>query len=198
MAFIGAAPVSVVVPAEITFRALESVAISKSPFTHDQQIFDYNADILMASVVLPPMRRDLAEPWVAFLLRCRGMVNQFTLGDPNMVTPQGAWRDTDTVSATAAIGDREMTIATTAGFKAGDYVQFGTGATTRLYKILEDGGNGDTVAVFPSVRGTLSSTAATAVESTVGRFRLAQNVTEWNISSLSRYGIQFECMEVLP
>lgn len=197
MAYIGAMPIDVIGLGEITLGAGQSAAISKSPYTNDQQVFDYNADMWTLSVSLPPLKRDLAEPWIAFLLRCRGVINTFTIGDPNCATPQGAWRDTDTISASGTVGGRSITVATTAGFKAGDYIQFGSGATARLHKILEDGGNGDSVEIYPCLRGTISS-AAGKVENTVGRFRLAQNITNWQINSLSTYGIQFDCMEALP
>lgn len=197
MAYIGAMPTNIVGMAEITFTALESASISKSPYTHDQQVFDFNADMWMLDITLPPMKRDLAEAWVSFLLRCRGPINEFTVGDPNAVTPQGAWRDIDNVAITGSTGDREVVIASDAGFTLGDYFQLGSGATARLHKILESGTDGDTVEIYPCLRGDVSAAAAT-VEATVGRFRLASPATRWSINSISSYGLQFSCMEVLP
>jgi len=75
--------------ANIAFTAENAVAISQSPFTYAQQIVSHPGQRWGASVSLPPMKRQDAEYWVAFLLSLKGQVGTFLLGDPNCVAPQG-------------------------------------------------------------------------------------------------------------
>lgn len=75
--------------ANITLYANNAVAISQSPFTFQQQIIQHAGQRWTASVSIPPVRRDLAEPWNAFLLALKGPVGTFLLGDPNAKAPGG-------------------------------------------------------------------------------------------------------------
>jgi len=75
----------------IELRAVNAVAISQSPFTYKQQVIAYQGQRWEASVNIPSVRRDLAEDWNAFLLSLRGPTGTFLLGDPNAVTPRGAY-----------------------------------------------------------------------------------------------------------
>jgi hypothetical protein len=76
--------------ANITLSAENAVAISQSPFTFQQQIVAHPGQRWAASVSLPPMKRQDAEYWVAFLLSLKGQVGTFLLGDPNCVDAQGS------------------------------------------------------------------------------------------------------------
>lgn len=76
--------------ANITLSAENAVAISQSPFTFQQQIVAHPGQRWAASVSLPPMKRQDAEYWIAFLLSLKGQVGTFLLGDPNCVAPQGS------------------------------------------------------------------------------------------------------------
>jgi hypothetical protein len=76
--------------ANITLSANNAVAISQSPFTFQQQIVQHPGQRWTASVSIPPVRRDLAEPWNAFLLALNGPVGTFLLGDPNAKAPRGS------------------------------------------------------------------------------------------------------------
>lgn len=75
--------------ANITLSANNAVAISQSPFTFKQQIVQHAGQRWTASVSIPPVRRDLAEPWVSFLLSLNGPVGTFLLGDPNAKSARG-------------------------------------------------------------------------------------------------------------
>lgn len=76
--------------ANITLSAENAVAISQSPFTFQQQIVAHPGQRWAASVSLPPMKRQDAEYWIAFLLSLKGQVGTFLLGDPNCATAQGS------------------------------------------------------------------------------------------------------------
>lgn len=76
--------------ANITLMAENAVAISTSPFTFQQQVVAHPGQRWAASISLPPMKRQDAEAWVAFLLSLKGQVGTFLLGDPNCVAAQGS------------------------------------------------------------------------------------------------------------
>lgn len=75
--------------ANITLMAENAVAVSQSPFTFAQQIVAHPGQRWAASISLPPMKRQDAENWIAFLLSLKGQVGTFLLGDPNGVNDQG-------------------------------------------------------------------------------------------------------------
>ena len=75
--------------ANVELTATNAVAVSRSPFTFSQQVHTYPGQMWSATVSIPPVRKDLAEPWVAFLLSLRGQTGTFLLGDPNNTTPRG-------------------------------------------------------------------------------------------------------------
>ena len=58
----------------IEFRAINTVAYSRSPFTLAGQAHAYSGEAWEADITLPPMNRDDAEQWIAFLISLRGSV----------------------------------------------------------------------------------------------------------------------------
>ena len=179
--------------AEITLSANNAVAISQSPFTFQQQIIQHPGQRWTASVSIPPVRRDLAEPWVAFLLALNGPVGTFLLGDPNAKAPQGT---ATSATITGAARSSSPTITMTGTLLAGDYIQIGSGATATLHKVLQDRNGTGTIEIWPALRSVASSAAVT-LTNTVGRFRLSGTQQSFNINDASIYGISFDCVEAL-
>lgn len=179
--------------AEITLSANNAVAISQSPFTFQQQIIQHPGQRWTASVSIPPVRRDLAEPWVAFLLAMNGPVGTFLLGDPNAKAPQGT---ATSATITGAARSSSPTITMTGTLLAGDYIQIGSGATATLHKVLQDRNGTGTIEIWPALRSVASSAAVT-LTNTVGRFRLSGTQQSFNINDASIYGISFDCVEAL-
>lgn len=194
--------------ASITLRAENTVAVSQSPFTGDQQILKYPKEMWTASVTLPTIQKDLAEPWVSFLLSLRGSYGTFYLNDPLRTTPQGSARDTDTIAVASNVSsgssisfDSDQNSATDY-LKAGDYIQVTTGGTdVQLFKVLQDvdtdGTGAFTVDVWPNVRTSITTSSTVNVESAKGVFRLSQNTQEWSIQVGNTYNISFEAMEAI-
>ena len=180
--------------AGITLRAVQATVMSESPFTYAQQIVRHTGDRWEASVTIPSTQRDLAEPWVAFLLRCKGPVNTFNLGDPSGTSQRG---NISGMTITGSSGDDSVTLGATSGtIKAGDYFQIGTNANAKLYKALNDASNGQSLDIFPRLRANASATSCD-VTSPVGTFRLRGGMTEWEINNAGFFGIQFDCVEVI-
>jgi hypothetical protein len=179
--------------ANITLSANNAVAISQSPFTFQQQIIQHAGQRWTASVSIPPVRRDLAEPWLAFLLALNGPVGTFLLGDPNAKEPRGT-ASTATITGTA--GSSSPTITMTGNLFAGDYIQIGSGATARLHKILEFKNGSGTIEIWPALRSSVTG-ATVVLSNTVGRFRLSGNQQSFSINEASIYGISFDCVEAI-
>jgi hypothetical protein len=84
---------------------------------------------------------------------------------------------------------------------AGDYVQFGAGATATLHKVLlnasTDSDGKITVVLWPSPRSAPIDGALVPLFNTRGRFRLAGNQQSWTIANNLRYGVSFEAVEAV-
>jgi len=177
--------------ADIQLSATNAVAVSKSPFTFATQVHAYSGEMWSASVTIPTVRKDLAEPWVAFLLSLRGQYGTFLLGDPNRTSPQGT---ATSATITGSLGDRSVTVAMTGTLKAGDYLQLGSGSSAKLHKVLVDQSGSGTLEIWPALRDDYTTASATLTNAK-GVFRLASNSTQWGIGSSSAYSIQFDAME---
>jgi hypothetical protein len=186
-------PTDVIGIADIQLSATNAVAVSKSPFTFATQVHAYSGEMWSASVTIPTVRKDLAEPWVAFLLSLRGQYGTFLLGDPNRTSPQGT---ATSATITGSLGDRSVTVAMTGTLKAGDYLQLGSGSSARLHKVLVDKSGSGTLEIWPALRDDYTTASATLTNAK-GVFRLASNSTQWGIGSSSAYSIQFDAMENL-
>ena len=183
--------------AQITLSAMNAVATSESPFTYKQQIVQHTGQAWKASVTIPPVRRDLGEPWIAFLLSLQGPVHTFLLGDPNCTEPRGtATNSSYTATGTAGASSVTLTVSDGTTLKAGDYIQLGTASTSKLHKVLTDVSATGVVDIWPNLKDTYSAAAVT-VDNAKGVFRLASNVQEWQIGDSSTYGISFEANEVI-
>lgn len=176
--------------AAIKLSAANAVAISRSPFTFATQVHAYDGEMWSASVTLPTYRKDLADPWVAFLLSLRGQYGTFLLGDPDKAVPRGT---ATSATVSGLLGDRTVAVVMAGTLLAGDYIQLGSGAAARLHKVLVDQSGSGNLEIWPALRADYSGSAT--LTDTKGVFRLASNVTEWDINNASFYGIQFEAME---
>ena len=177
----------------IQLIASQSVATSQSLFTYKQQIVSYGGERWEASVQIPATRRDLAEPWVAFLLSLRGQEGTFLLGDPNATQPQGT---ISSATLTGSTGDRYGTVTMTGSLLAGDYIQLGTDNDAKLHKVLQDQTGDGTLELFPELR-TDYTDETVIFQDTKGKFRLKNNQQPWDINNSSVYNISFEAVEAL-
>lgn len=184
----------------IEIRARNAVAISRSPFTYDQQVHAYSGQCWEADVSLPPMKASDAEQWIAFLMSLRGQFGTFTMGDTLNTSLRGT---ASSVTVTAAAGDSSLDVDVPSGetVKAGDWIQLGSGSAATLHKVLQDyTGTGsleaDSLEVWPAVRVAHSATSA-VISNTVGVWRLNVNETVWNINEAAIYGLTFGCIEAI-
>ena len=178
----------------IQLRAFNAVATSQSPFTYKQQVIAHTGQKWEASVSIPSVLRDLAEPWVAFLTALKGQRGTFLLGDPLGATPRGTV--SGTVTLTGSAGDETVDVVMTGSLLAGDYIQLGGGSSAKLHKVLVDQTGSGTLEIWPALRTDYTSANVTYTNAK-GVFRLNQNVSSWQITNANSYGISFEAVEAI-
>ena len=195
--------------AEIELRANNVVGVSQSPFTYKQQVVQHQGQRWEASVSIPPVRKDLAEEWIAFLISLKGPVGRFYMGDPNMATPRGTISAGAlvTLASAASAGDETVALTKSGGpeksnvLLPGDYIQIGTDSSRTLHKVLNtvdwDANGAGTADIWPHIRGTVASGTSVVHQSTTGKFRLTSGLTSWSINNASIYGISFDAVEVI-
>ena len=177
----------------IELRAVNAVATSQSPFTYKQQIISHGGQKWEAAVTIPSVHRDKAAQWKAMLVGLKGQTGTFLLGDPDYATPQG------TVSScvlSGSAGSETAGVVMTGTLKAGDYIQLGSGRSSKLHQVLLDQDGDGTLEIWPSLRSDYTSSTVT-FNSPKGVFRLSTNVTSWSINNASTYGISFEAVEAV-
>lgn len=188
----------------ITIRKRSVVGVDASPFTLQAQAYVWSGQLWLASVQLPPMARATAEAWVAALVSLNGAEGSFLLGDTANLTPRGIGTGTPLVNGGSQTGydlvTDGWTISQTGIVKAGDWLQLGTGSTSRLYKVMadanSDGSGNATLTLWPKLRSSPADNAAITVNIPKGRFMLAQDI-EWSIDEMKVYGLSFEAVEDL-
>lgn len=177
----------------IELRAVNTTAVSVSPFTYKQQTYSYDGEKWEADITLPPMNRDDAESWVSFLMSLRGKSGSFLLYDPSAKNIRGT---ATSVVVTGNTGESSVDVVMTGTLKAGDYIQLGTAADATLHKVLQDQSGDGTLEIWPKLRKARSSVSADLTNS-AGVFRLSANETSWSVNNASFFGISFGAMEVV-
>lgn len=185
----------------------ESIAgESTSPFTFEQQIQVHQGMRWTSRVSIAPLKRINAVQWITFLRKLNGLQGTFLMGDLGAKLPQGIATGTPQVNGASQIGQTLLTKGWTTGVTgillAGDYIQIGTGATSRLYQNLNDvnsdGGGLATLDIWPQIRSpSPADSAVIIVNNPVGLFRLSENITNTEIDSIGFYGLGFNAVEVV-
>jgi len=158
--------------------------------------------------VLPPMKRETAEPWVTFLTKLYGPYGTFLLGDPIGATARGSagtTPGTPVVNGASQTGDTlsidGLPASATGYLKAGDYIQLGAGTAAQLYKVLDDvdsnaSGQAD-LTIWPDLRSSPSDGSTVVLTNAKGLFRLSTSASNWTISTDGFYSIAFGAVEAL-
>ena len=173
-----------------------AVASSKSPFTGHEQVYPYDMACWQATMTLPPMKRAQAGAWQAFFMLLKGRANTFLLGDPDGKSPQGG-ATTCSVASTGAIEATSISLTLNGTVKAGDYVQFGTGATSQLHMITADANAGTVTASIEPALKVAVGTGTASVLNTACVMRMDDNKLGWDADHVSKYGFSFSCTEAL-
>ena len=154
-----------------------AVSTSQSPFTFSTQAFKFAGAKWYSTVTLPPMKRE-----------------------------QGTIANTVAVNANFSVGAYDVTIdgadaSESQLFKKGDYVQFNSGASSKMHMIIADvASNGSgiaTLAIEPPLSAVLGNNATVTYASPKCVMRMTSNELTWSADRISLYGVSFSCEEVL-
>lgn len=177
----------------LELRMVNSVAINTSPFTFSQQVQQYAGQMWQADISLPTMDYINAAKWFAWLGSLNGQRGTFLLGDPRRCTARGT---ATSATITGSAGDSSVSVTMTGTLLAGDYFQLGSGASARLYMVLEDRNGSGTMEIWPALRSAASAATAT-LATPRGVFRLSSNEVVRSADEIGRYGITFGAMEAI-
>ena len=195
-----------VAPTRSEWGITRAVAQSQSPFTFTTQVHRFTGAKWYANITLPPMNRTQANEYLAFYMQLNGQFGTFLLGDPDAKSVQGTIGNTIAVNGTFQVGayDIDVDNADTSEstlFKKGDYVQFNSGASSKLHMIIadvaSDGSGNATLTIEPPLSATLANDATVTYASPKCVMRMTSNDLSWTADRLSLYGISFSCEEVL-
>jgi hypothetical protein len=190
-------------PRRVTFRAHSVVGVSASPLTLEQETFVWQGEGWAADIEAPPMGLADAEAYIAFLLALNGREGTFLMGQAGYAGARGTWIS-PVLSGAHATGVKTLNIRNVDGrtWKVGDWLQIGSGSSSRLHKVVQDGAQSGSpsvasVEIWPRTRTSYSDGQALTLSSPKGVWRLASNTREWSIDLAITYGIRFSCLEAL-
>ena len=180
------------------------VAVTESPFTNQEQVYEHEGAQWKGTFTLPPMKKESAAIWLAFLMSLRGRRGTFKIGDQDRKTIQGVATGTILVNGDAQTGNAinldGFANSTNNVFKAGDYIQI----NSYLYMVSADvnsNASGEaTVYVEPSLRTgieAINDDTTVVYSNTTTLMRLDSNELNWDTNKVSVYGISFACSESL-
>lgn len=192
----------------VNFRARSNIAVTQSPFTYKQQVMKFPGTSWEVDVQLKAMKRDEAEEWIAFFLSLNGQYGTFLMGDPNGATPRGSAATTPGTPLVLGANQSGSTltvdgcpVSATGYLKKGDYIQIGTGSSSKLYKLLydvdTDASGQALLTVYPELKVAPADNTPIIVSNCVGVFRLSSNETDWNIQTNLFYGLTFGAVEAI-
>ena len=180
------------------------VAVTESPFTNQEQVYEHDGAQWKATFTLPPMKKDSASIWLAFLMSLRGRRGTFKIGDQDRKTIQGVATGTILVNGASQTGNAinldGFAVSTSNVFKAGDYIQINSYLYMVSANVNSNGSGEATVYVEPSLRSgieVINDGATVLYTNTTTLMRLDTNELNWDTNKVSTYGISFACSESL-
>jgi len=180
-------------------QLLTNAKILQSPANLSSQTALYVGSVWAARYVLPPMTRDQAADWMAFLIELEGMSGRFYGPIPGGREPRGAATGTPLVKGAAQTGSSLVTDGWTAGvtgiLKTGDFIGVGGFLYMVTADANSDGTGNATLSIKPQIRTAPSDNAPITTTNPTTTMRLTGNEVGWDISSMMIYGLEFEGIE---
>lgn len=189
---------------KVTWMAKSLVSVNQSEFTGQQEVQRHQGQWWEAVVSVSTLETiDESEDWISFLVGLNGREGTFLMGDPVITAPRGTASGGGLIKGASQTGNTLETddwgFNQGLLFKAGDLIQLGTAGTSRLHKVLidaaSDGSGNATLEIFPGLRESPVDDSAIVIANPKGLFRLAQDVSQWDMTPPLRYEISFAVME---
>ena len=182
--------------------------VSESPRSFARHVIDWGGERWRAQVTIQRGDYTQTAPWRAFLTKMRGSEGSFYLNPygEGGAAQLGKWNDTPgrtiRVKTGQVIDSHRITLTTSVrldeAFKAGDFIQLGSGSNARLHMILDDiaiTGNDTTINVWPKPRANLSMGSTTDRVVTVvnphGVFYFRDPQASWVQDNLWNHEVSF-------
>lgn len=188
----------------------DAVSRSESGSSFEDQVYDWGGEMWTLEGTLPLLERADAEAMICFLLQLKGRYGTFLYPMQDAATPRGTWEASGSPAQVLVDGSGQTghTLALkglapnqAGAAKQGDYINTGSGSTTRLHKILADANaDGDgkmTVSIWPGHRNDpVADNTVVTTSNCKGLFRLPKNYG-WDIDANRHYLLPFGALEVV-
>ena len=184
---------------------LNAIARNMSNFTYAEQVYNFRGEAWSIEGTLPLMNRDTAEAYNSMIFKLKGRFGTFLFPLPTSISQaRGSWGGTPQVDGNGQTGDsldiKNLPTSVTGVIKNGDYINLGSGDSTRLYRIQDDadsdGSGKATVNIWPSLRSSPTDGDSVAYQNVKLLCRLTDN-TPIDIDVNRHYFISLSAMEAL-
>lgn len=189
-------------PRRIRIDMSSAVGLQPSPLSLEQTVYVWQGDLWEGMLEWGAMGIADAGPVKAFLAALNGTEGTFLAGDPMLATPQGSWAGTPLLNGAHVAGAKTLAVkgfSAAATGKAGDYLQFGSGSSTRLHMVVvdftADGAGAATLEIWPRLRAAYANNTALVKTGTQGLWRLASNRRGWDMEDVRVMGIAVPIIE---
>lgn len=188
----------------ITLTPVNIVGIAASEFTGAQQVQKHDGEYWQVDISMPPMTRNDGQIWDAFCTKLNGRLGTFLMGMDNAMRGLGDLSGNPVVNGDGQSGGTLNITGATPSIEnwahAGDYIQLGSGASSRLHKVLDNASTDDqgnaSINIWPRLRRSPNDGDIVVVENTKGVFRLTDNISV-SIQEANIYGFSFSAVEVI-
>ena len=195
-----------------TFGLARSNAIAQSPWTGAAQIAQFDYALWEAEIKTVLLNENDILAWQSFLISLQGSYGTFLMGDPDRPAPKGKISPSATVTVRQSTAARSSTVpvrvantasTTDPSLLAGDYVQLGSGSTSRIYLLTADVTSSGTsfnanLQIQPPLKKSASVNDVVTITKCKGIFRLADDVVQWPSSNTKMSQISFTAIENIP
>lgn len=188
-------------PGATRWQAASAVTLSVSPTTYQTTKYEYDGESWAVDVSYPPLNRQEAAPFFAFLASLRGQNGTFLFGDTLLSQPLGTAGGTPLVKGANQNGSKELLsdgwTAEQVVLKGGDFIQIDQRIYMVLQDVTSDGSGNATIDVFPRLRAHLDN-ASIVTSNPKGLFRLADDqITVVEAGNTQLFNISFKAIEAL-
>ena len=188
-------------PKSGSLEAISPQAVVASTFSNKIQVQSFAADRWMAKWTFPPIKPELAGPWISFVTALRNLEGSF-LATPHLAQYHRGPLTRDDPEIPVRVSGDQQTGRTlvidgfepnvTGWAQAGDYFSYGTGADTKFFMITENvdtpSGGDVEISVFPNVVTSPDDNTDLVLNMPQALFRLTSK-PEWKIDNLGFFNI---------
>jgi len=191
---------STIKPSSVEWIECNTVGVSQSPYTKQQQVYEWSGSFWKVRADYEAMTRLEAQALIAAFSSLHGSRGTFYFGDYLFAAALGSPSGTPRVNGASQIGFELITDGwpnSTLVLKAGDMFQIGTSLYRNLSDATTNGSGQATLNIWPQAHNHADNSLITT-SSPVGVFRLVDNQIKTQDAPRDRhYRISFVAVEAL-